>query len=63
MKAQGTIERELRRVKKAKELAYFLNETAAQDELYGAQQALSWALGENAMAPAKAFSIKARESA
>lgn len=53
MKTRLAILRELRRVKKA------LNSNSAppidHHALYGAQQALAWALDQNAMAPAKTF--------
>ncbi len=54
MKAESTIRRELRKVEAA------LHEEPLHhrdnDALYGAMTALSWALGQDTMAPAKAFS-------
>ncbi len=55
MKTSTTIRRELRRVEKAKRSAAFVRNREAEDWLYGAETALSWALGEDTMAPAKAF--------
>lgn len=58
MLAQSTLERELQRVVKEKNLALFLKEWQHADQLYGAECALSWALRQDAMAPAKAFRLK-----
>lgn len=58
--ADSTLRREFRRVQKAKALAGFLHERETEDWLYGAEVALSWALGEDTMAPAKAFGIRER---
>lgn len=55
MKAQATIERELRRVCRAKRAAGESGNREAEDWLYGAEVALSWALGQDTMAPARAF--------
>lgn len=55
-KSPLAILRELRRVQKLKNNARKLGlETIQFRELYGAEQALAWARGDNAMAPAKAF--------
>lgn len=63
MKSHLAILRELRRVKKVKADRRKKGQLTDPDfrSLYGAEQALSWALGENAMAPAKCFSpVKGR---
>jgi hypothetical protein len=57
MLARTTLERELRRVVSAKNLALFLKEWQTADQLYGAEQALRWALREDAMSPYKAFRL------
>jgi hypothetical protein len=57
-KAHATIERELQRVRRDKALALFLHQRENEDWLFGAEQALLWVLGKDAMAPAKAFSVK-----
>ena len=62
MKTQGTIERELRRILRAKRLAGFLRQREVEDWLYGAEVALSWALGQDTMAPVRAFGLR-KESA
>jgi hypothetical protein len=55
-KSQLAIRRELRRVQKAKAHAIKGGlENIQFRELFGAEQALAWAMGDNAMAPAKAF--------
>ena len=59
LKARSTIQRELQRVTREKRLALFLNERENQDWLYGAEQALLWVLGEDAMSPFKAFRLEA----
>ena len=58
MKAVSTTERELQRVRRAKALAYFLSQTDNEDWLYGAETALAWVLGHDAMAPSKAFGLQ-----
>jgi len=55
MKAESTIKRELRRVRQQTRVAYDAGDRGAEDWLYGADVALSWALGHNTMAPARAF--------
>jgi hypothetical protein len=54
--ADSTLKRELQRVVKAKNLAHFIGNSEAEDWLYGAEVALSWALCQDTMAPHKAFS-------
>jgi hypothetical protein len=58
MKAQSTIKRELQRVISEKNLAAFLHERDHEDWLFGAEQALEWVLGLDAMAPAKALRLQ-----
>jgi hypothetical protein len=58
MKSELSIRRELRRVEKAKKNASQHTDFHA---LFGAEQALAWALGRNAMAPARCFAqVKGR---
>jgi hypothetical protein len=57
MKAESTIQRELQRVVSAKRLAAFLHEERNQDWLYGAEQALAWVLGLDAMRASTAFRL------
>ena len=60
MKAQSTLERELRRVQQAKTQAYVEGNQETEDWLYGAETALSWALGKDTQSPARAFGGVAR---
>jgi hypothetical protein len=50
VKAKGTIANELRRVKKLLKMA---DAGRDEDTMYGAMQALSWALDRDAAAPSK----------
>lgn len=55
-KSQLAIRRELKRVVKAKNASRKGGlENIQFRELFGAEQALAWAMGDNAMAPAKCF--------
>lgn len=51
----ATLERELRRIQAGKIAAWKKSDRQSEDWLYGAEVALSWALGMDVMAPAKAF--------
>jgi hypothetical protein len=52
LRSELSVKRELARVQKAMKTRNL--DPRARDELYGAQQALAWALADNAMLPAKA---------
>lgn len=55
-KSRLAIARELKRVQKAKNTARKGGlENIQFRELFGAEQALAWVMGDNAMAPAKCF--------
>lgn len=61
MKALSTIRKELRAVSLLLAAGYW-NEERDREALYGAQQALSWALGHDAQSASKSFGQSADAS-
>lgn len=63
MKARSTIEKELRKCRRIFAIrSTGLGEGQFENELYGVQQALSWALGEDSMPPVSAAECTKKET-